>query len=287
MKNKNNNKKSSNEMLGKIPAIDETYEESIDRIIQEYKKQNNIDVITKEEMTDLFGESTIAPYFNLYQTSYGSIIPITDYECYMLHQGINVIEWPFYDFSATFNLTGDGYDLGDAETMCIGEYESEINDQLKSDGTETGIEPNAYSKQENSISDSENSTSNANNDVLIKEFEKSIIEAVQSIFSEAHQLTHVLFLLTNTGAREFFIFNNEQWRNQRWVKSTIYDLCQREDTIAFMLIISSNENRVAILLSSERIQDIFIYGVNKEKHTLEFVDRGSYDGDYAGYFKNK
>lgn len=285
MKNKNIKKKSSNETLNSNSAFEERYEESINRIIQEYKEQNNIDIITKEEVTDLFGESSIDPSY--YQSKDGSIFAITDYECYMLHQGINVIEWPFHDFSAIFNFTEEGYDLGDAETMSLGEYESEINDQLNSEGIETSIESSAYSEQFNSICDRENFTFNDKQDVLIKEFEKSIIEAVQSIFSEAHQLTHLLFLLTNTGAREFFIFNDEQWRNQRWVKRTIYDLCQREDTIAFMLIISSNENRVAILLSSERIQDIFIYGVNIEKHTLEFVDRGSYDGDYAGYFKNR
>jgi hypothetical protein len=103
-----------------LEAANQNVSDEMTRIIHDYKEQNNIDCITEEELTDIFGESFLPPdlYF-----PYGEdfFVEITYYDEYMLNQGINPFEgWEFtviQEYLDTLIQTEDGIDLGDVDQL--------------------------------------------------------------------------------------------------------------------------------------------------------------------------
>ena len=97
--------------------------ENMAEIIEEYKSQNKIDVMTEEEFTNIFGESTLYPYYFLptygKNSYYGFLI--SDYELSMFRRGVGLIEDPalelYLEHEDEMRKSEDGFDLGDAEQL--------------------------------------------------------------------------------------------------------------------------------------------------------------------------
>ena len=110
-------------------------------IIREYKEQNNIECITEEEFTYIFGESVLFPnlYLPLWGRGYNDCILLTDYEEHLLHKGENIVEpspaseWQKQLIEETLNDMQDldTCDLGDADTIDEGNLENELSLELE------------------------------------------------------------------------------------------------------------------------------------------------------------
>lgn len=109
--------------------------ENMGEIIDEYKRQNKIDVLTDEEFTNIFGESTLYPHYSLpvYGNDFYYGILISDYELYIFRQGIDLIEDPgfklYLEYEDEMRQSEDGCDLGDADRISQGEWECELQDE--------------------------------------------------------------------------------------------------------------------------------------------------------------
>jgi hypothetical protein len=116
-----------------LKISDETKTLEIERIIREYKEQNNIEILTEEELLDLIPESALYP--NLYLTSSGrysdSGLIISDYELYLLLNGYNPFEDEGSKYLEELQQTVDGIDLGDADFIDEGEWECSLEEELE------------------------------------------------------------------------------------------------------------------------------------------------------------
>ena len=113
--------------------------ENMDEIIEEYKHQNKIDVITEEEFTNIFGESTLYPYYFLpahgNYSYYGFLI--SDYELSMFRRGIGLTEDPvlelYLEYEDEMRVSEDGFDLGYAEQLSENDQFEDLRDDYYDD----------------------------------------------------------------------------------------------------------------------------------------------------------
>jgi hypothetical protein len=114
--------------------IKEAKNREIGEMIKEYERQNNIKVISEEELLDLIPESALYPIFYLpYNGRYSdSGTQITEYELYLIRNGINVFENEGNEYLDELQKTEDGIDLDDADTISEGEWECELQYEFES-----------------------------------------------------------------------------------------------------------------------------------------------------------
>jgi len=102
------------------------------QIIQEYQEQNNIDDISEEEITNIFGESFLFPHLYLPRggKDFYDCIILADYEHNLLLMGFNIIEDYISEYLEEHKKTEDGIDLGDNDTFNQLDWEMEIEDEI-------------------------------------------------------------------------------------------------------------------------------------------------------------
>jgi hypothetical protein len=90
-------------------------------IIDEYKQQNNIEVLTDDEFTNIFGELTLSPnyYLPISSDDLSDLLFFSEYKFPMLVHGVNLYEDPKDDL---IRQTEDGYDLSYVEDLDEAEY---------------------------------------------------------------------------------------------------------------------------------------------------------------------
>lgn len=102
------------------------------KIITEYEEQNNIECITGEEITDIFGIGTLYPNYMIPMSDwiYTSIWTFWDWESYCLDYGIN--DMGKIDNIDNDNFIYDYFDLNDDDYINQDEWECELQDEFES-----------------------------------------------------------------------------------------------------------------------------------------------------------
>ena len=94
---------------------------NMDETLEEYKKQNNIEVLTDDEFTNIFGELTLYPnyYLPISCDDLSDLLFFSEYKFSMLMHGANLYVDPKNDL---IRQTEDGYDLSYVDDLDEAEY---------------------------------------------------------------------------------------------------------------------------------------------------------------------
>lgn len=96
-------------------------------IIKEYEEQNNIDIITDEEITNIFGESELFPAY-----TYDDSKDCFEYWVLSDYQYLTLLkEEKRHNSEEYFCHIEHSFDLGEAECLSEGEYYFELNSELE------------------------------------------------------------------------------------------------------------------------------------------------------------
>jgi hypothetical protein len=121
----------------------------------------------------------------------------------------------------------------------------------------------------------------------IRKFQESILETVSQAFEESKYVSPLMFFLTNTEEEySFCSIPEDEWIDRISLIQKIKSKCSELETLAFMLEFPVEPDIVAFILVSNEIQEFFNYKISTESQTLEFVNRGIYNGEFSGVFKN-
>jgi hypothetical protein len=121
----------------------------------------------------------------------------------------------------------------------------------------------------------------------IQEFQDTIHDSLRNTFKKLHYSVPMMFFLTNTTEKVSLCYIPEnEWNDKISLKKKISLQCAEPETLAFMLEFPVDPDMVSVILVSGEILEIFNYKINTESQTLEFVNKGIYDGEFSGVFKN-
>lgn len=120
----------------------------------------------------------------------------------------------------------------------------------------------------------------------IEKFRKSILGTVSHAYEKLQYVVPMMFFLTNTPEEVSLCWiSEEEWLDKISLKQRISSKYEEPETLAFMLEFPGESDTVTVILVSSEIREIVNYKINPESQTLEFVNKGIYDGEFSDFLK--
>lgn len=123
--------------------------------------------------------------------------------------------------------------------------------------------------------------------IAIQEFQETIINSMHNTFKRLHYSVPMMYFLTNSAEKVSLCYIPEKnWKDRINLKQIISSKCAEPETLAFMLEFPVEPDMVSVILVSNEIQEIVNYKINTDSQTLDFVNKGTYDGEFSDLLKN-
>lgn len=121
----------------------------------------------------------------------------------------------------------------------------------------------------------------------IMKFEKTILDSVSHAFEKYRKISPMMYCLTNTPEEvSLFRLPKREWLDKIILKRRICSKCRKPETLAFMLEFPVEQDMVTVILVSSEIQEVYNFKINSKLQTLDFVNKGTYDGEFSDLLKN-